>query len=125
MVALREGLSKKLRCRSSCHRMCSERGATCFCTALCSAPRSGPRCYHDGVLHRLNIYPLAVFRDLEATNLVVLEEEDDAACIGVGAEAVNELEMKGDLIFLRKLSSALAFVREKFLPCMGYHMVAL
>ncbi|RWW73774.1 hypothetical protein BHE74_00018310 [Ensete ventricosum] len=29
--------------------------------------------------------------------------------------------MKGDLIFLRKLSSALAFVRGKFLPCMGCH----
>ncbi|RZR97316.1 hypothetical protein BHM03_00026470 [Ensete ventricosum] len=71
--------------------MCSECGATRFCTALCSAPRSGPRCYHDRVLHGLDIYPLAIFRDLEATNLIVLEEEDDAASIGVGAEAVNEV----------------------------------
>ncbi|RWW40199.1 hypothetical protein BHE74_00054406, partial [Ensete ventricosum] len=36
-----------------------------------------------------------------------------------------ELDMKGDLIFLKKLSSALTFVRGKFLPYMGCHMVAL
>ncbi|RZS25745.1 hypothetical protein BHM03_00058995 [Ensete ventricosum] len=36
-----------------------------------------------------------------------------------------KLEMKGDLIFLRKLSSAPAFIRGKFLPCMGCHVVAM
>ncbi|RRT85163.1 hypothetical protein B296_00008955 [Ensete ventricosum] len=39
------------------------------------------------------------------------------------ATGMAGLEMKGDLIFLRKLSSTLAFVKGKFLPFMGYHVV--
>ncbi|BAT08386.1 Os09g0451266, partial [Oryza sativa Japonica Group] len=45
----------------------------------------------DGVAHGRHVHPLAVLEQLEATDAVVLEEQDDAAGVGVGAEALDEV----------------------------------
>ena len=46
---------------------------------------------HNGVAHWGNINPFAILEELEATDLVILEEKDDAACIGVGPEALDQV----------------------------------
>lgn len=45
----------------------------------------------NGVVHRRDVDPFVVFEELKAADLVVLEEEDDAAGIGVGTETTDEL----------------------------------
>lgn len=45
----------------------------------------------DGVAHWWDVDPTAVLEELEAANLVVLEEEDEATGIGVSPEAFDEI----------------------------------
>lgn len=46
---------------------------------------------HNGVAHRGDIYPLAILEELEPTDLVILEEKDEAASISVSTEALDQL----------------------------------
>jgi hypothetical protein len=45
----------------------------------------------NGVAHWGNINPFAILEKLEATDLVILKEKDEATGVGVGAEALDEL----------------------------------
>lgn len=46
---------------------------------------------NNGVAHWGHINPFPILEKLKATDLVVLEEEDDAAGVGVGAETLDEV----------------------------------
>nr|GMD06963.1 probable tyrosine-protein phosphatase At1g05000 [Ipomoea batatas]GMD11361.1 probable tyrosine-protein phosphatase At1g05000 [Ipomoea batatas] len=48
----------------------------------------------NGVVHRGNINPAAVFEELKAADLVVLEEKDEAAGVGVCPETLHQLRRR-------------------------------
>ena len=48
----------------------------------------------NGVAHGRNVYPSAVFEELEAADGVVLEEQDDAAGVGVSSEPLDQVRLR-------------------------------
>ena len=45
---------------------------------------------YNGVAHRRNIHPFTILEELETADLVILEQQDDAAGIGVCPEALDQ-----------------------------------
>lgn len=47
----------------------------------------------NGVTHRGDINPLVILEELQSTDFVILEEEDDATSISVSSEALDEIRL--------------------------------